>query len=301
MKNILFTLSVFLVSFSCLAGNVDIFTAMKNNDYDAIEAISSKITTKEVETLLKQEAIINKKPNFKGELLMNISKYSDTPDIIGLLVKSGVNVEYKDDYLKNTALNKAASVNENTNILKKLIELGANINSIDKYGNTVLINASRFNKNLDVIKMLVEAGANINATGYDKRTALLGALERNPNLDIARYLIEAGADVKARDNYGYTALHYLVKSEVDAPDIVQTLIDKGVDIEAKTSGCNRAIDYAKACNLSKTSELLLKAGSEPSRVVVDCKEFKTYWHGNPTCPYKPTQKTKKSKWYEIFK
>ena len=73
-------------------------------------------------------------------------------------------------------------------------------------------------------------------------------------------MIEAGADVKAKDNNGNTALIYLFDREpkVDAPDIVQKLIDGGVDVN--DYDLKNPLEYAHVCKLKKSEKILIKAG-----------------------------------------
>jgi ankyrin repeat protein len=186
-------------------------------------------------------------------------------------------------------------------VIKTIIQLGADINGKDDFGNTPLIDASIMGK-LDLVKMYLLLRAKINLKDADGETPLMHAL-RNKNLKVARYLIEAGADVKARDDKGNTTLLHLVKKEIDAPDIVKLLIDKGVDTTAENYYCRTAMQFAEACGLSATAKILENAGIEPSgkeSTDKNCTNTKNHW-GEVFCPYNPTPKTKKTKWYEFFK
>ena len=59
----------------------------------------------------------------------------------------------------------------NEDIVKILIEAGANVNSIDKQGRTSLIAAS-YMGHYDIVEILLESGANVNHTDLDGRNAL---------------------------------------------------------------------------------------------------------------------------------
>ena len=64
---------------------------------------------------------------------------------------------------------------------------------------------------LDIVKCLIEKGADVNAKDEDEETALHLASEEG-HLEIVQYLIEKGADINAKDCYGQTAL-YLVSEQ----------------------------------------------------------------------------------------
>jgi len=203
-------------------------------------------------------------------------KYEDYPKLTLDEVKKEVS-EHPDKYYQLTFLFWICAVyNNDERILQVLIdELKINPARQQNYLDRIFGSAVRNSNNVEIIKKLVGLGAEI------KGDILLQALQRNPNLDIARYLIEAGADVTVKDKRGNTALIYLFdrKPKVDAPDIVQKLIDGGVDVNA--TECRRPLDYAHACKFKKSEELLIKAGATPlstfeileKRGLNDCERY----------------------------
>src|SRR5262245_851364 len=93
-----------------------------------------------------------------------------------------------------------------TEVVKKLLASGANVNMKTKDGSTPLINAS-LNGHTEVVKALLGAGADINAKDMASRTALLQAA-RYVHIETMEALIAAGADVNAKNNDGRTAVIY---------------------------------------------------------------------------------------------
>jgi len=205
-------------------------------------------------------------------------KYEDYPKLTLDEVKKEVS-EHPDKYYQLTFLFWICAVyNNDERILQVLIdELKINPARQQNYLDRIFGSAVRNSNNVEIIKKLVGLGAEI------KGDILLQALQRNPNLDIARYLIEAGADVKAKDKNGNTALIYLFDREpkVDAPDIVQKLIDGGVDVN--DYDLKNPLEYAHVCKLKKSEKLLIKAGAKVEtsfgrlkRIGMDCKRYSTY-------------------------
>jgi uncharacterized protein YraI len=96
----------------------------------------------------------------------------------------------------------AASSGE-TDIVKSLLDNGANIEVKNDAGATPLIFASAKGQK-DVVKLLVERGANVNARTITGITPLIAGASAG-NQEIVKLLLERGADVSAKDQQGRTA------------------------------------------------------------------------------------------------
>jgi len=82
----------------------------------------------------------------------------------------------------------------------------------------------------ETVKMLIEMGADVNVRDDSGLTPLYWASLRSFT-DIAKILIEMGADVNVRNKDGYTPL-YWVSSEGHT-EIAKMLIEKGADVNTK--------------------------------------------------------------------
>ncbi|KAL6635599.1 ankyrin repeat-containing domain protein [Neocallimastix sp. 'constans'] len=98
----------------------------------------------------------------------------------------------------------------NKNLVKYLVEHGADINKEYEYGTTVLFNACR-NRNKDLVEYLVEHGADINKENKYGETALLIACGSG-NIDLVKYLVEHGVDINKKNKYGEIALFISYRS-----------------------------------------------------------------------------------------
>lgn len=180
----------------------------------------------------------------------------------------------------------------NTEISKILIDKGATLDTRTKHGETALMLAA--GKYAEVVKMLIDKGANIqlrqstfssspNALDYAakegnieaaklilKRAEELGikkeiisaglhwAVIAN-QLEMAKYLLDEGALVDGTDEYGkYTPL-----METSMPEMVQLLISRGADVNARNNfnytALHKAVsNYMKPDNKEKECDKILK-------------------------------------------
>ena len=128
------------------------------------------------------------------------------------LLDNGAEVEARNED-GSTPLIWAASFAQ-TDIFRLLILRGARINVTDKYGNTPLIAAAcqcaaaTLNSVYNVVKMLLDYGADVNARNRDGQTALMEASGMTGAAEILELLLSKGADVLAKDKSGKTALTF---------------------------------------------------------------------------------------------
>jgi ankyrin repeat protein len=89
-----------------------------------------------------------------------------------------------------------------------LLDIGADINAVDVYGETPVIRAA-FLGDLDMIKLLVSYGADLNKVSYYGGSTLHHAYA-SPDFkqEIVDFLIERGVDVNLLDKHGKNAVQW---------------------------------------------------------------------------------------------
>jgi hypothetical protein len=110
-----------------------------------------------------------------GHALVAAVRQEDLKKIASLL-ESGISPDSTDSSGEWNALRTAARTG-NGDIVKMLINAGADINSKDSYGNTALIIAVLMNKK-DAVKILLNAGAEVNSRNHAGKTALSAAISK---------------------------------------------------------------------------------------------------------------------------
>ena len=120
------------------------------------------------------------------------------------------------------------------------------------------------NGNLDIIKFLVEHGADISAQDYEQSRSVIHFAAENGDIECIKYLTEKEANLLDQDIYGATALDYAARS--GHLEAVKYLVDKKIDYTAKDSRGWTVMHYA-ACggNVDSIKYLLAKGLSINAR------------------------------------
>tara|TARA_Y100001970_G_scaffold36092_1_gene44621 strand:+ start:3997 stop:4641 length:645 start_codon:yes stop_codon:yes gene_type:complete len=123
----------------------------------------------------------------------------------------------------------------NIEIVKMMIQFGADKDMKDKDGDSALHYAAQFG-HTDVVKLLLDAGAVKEVKNNDGATPLHYAIGEN-NFDAVKLLLDAGAEMEVKDEDGKTPLHWAAESteagEDGYTDIVELLLDMEADKEVK--------------------------------------------------------------------
>ena len=148
--------------------------------------------------------------------------YVPSRNMVKCLVDAGAEVNATDNK-GQTALHYAV-INNYESAFSALIDVGVNVNAEDMEGKTALFCAITPN----MVKLLHFDGAGVNETDNEGKTALLYAVINNNEL-AASALVQVGANVNAQDKEGKTALHYLKGTLA----MINCLVKAGADVNAR--------------------------------------------------------------------
>ena len=118
-------------------------------------------------------------------------------------------------------------------VVKFLLEKGAQVDFLDEYGKSALMLASEYN----VAKLLVESGARVNRLDTNGKSALIIASE-NGHSKVVEFLLGEGAEVNLQDGLGRSAL--MLASRCWQSEVVKVLIECGAQVDLEDElGCRR--------------------------------------------------------------
>ncbi len=195
---------------------------------------------------------------------------SDTLEIVSLIVKAGVIFDRSYVPFGAGPLIKALDIrNVSEELIRILVDAGANVNKIDVNGRSVLMKASKtLNIDPKIIRILVNAGAMVNQADKNGESALIIASKIvNINPEVIRILVNAGAYVRGLDQDAKSVLMNVVSFSGANPEVVQILVDSGARIyESLLTAVERV-------NINpKIIKILINAGEDVNQVDLKFRE-----------------------------
>ncbi|MFN8391419.1 MAG: ankyrin repeat domain-containing protein [Bdellovibrionota bacterium] len=148
--------------------------------------------------------------------------------------------------------------NADLSSIKRMLRDGAKLDAVDQEGKLPLVLAAGSGDE-NLVKRLLDAGANVNQADGFGSTALHWSRSDNGNFGVSRItklLVEAGAAVNARDHFGQTPL----ASGFRNLEEVTYLVDHGADVTAVSKDGTPVI--ASYCSDPKVFSFLLQKGAK---------------------------------------
>ncbi|SMN12571.1 ankyrin repeat protein, putative [uncultured Candidatus Thioglobus sp.] len=209
--------------------------------------------TKLFTTLLPSCSNLNKTDR-DGRTAIMYACLLNRPKMVTALVERGADIHLRDTKGR-TAL--AYSCDIDISILSHLLELGADVDSMDNSDITILMTACE-KGNFEAVKVLLDHDANINITDNCGHTAL--NIARKFERYKIRYLLKINQN--SVDRSGHTKLMSAVF--VNDFKLFTVLLSDWDDIDKKDPNGRTALMHACLSNRPKMVAALLKKGADPN-------------------------------------
>lgn len=251
-----------------LEHDLDYIDTICPNGLNALCAAVAKNQLEVVKTLLSFGA--NPKITCDGLNALQIAVYSGHLEVTKLLLDTDIDLNYQSDN-NGTALHEAI-LRENCDILKLLLERGANPNLLNKNGNTVLTFALWNIKNVEVIKVLINSSdIDVNIPDAWGMTPLFLSAGKG-DFQVVDLLLKHGASNDTATSAGFTPLYFSAQN--GHLKVVERLLqEKNIDINRQTEIGYTAMHIAAQLGQLEVIELLIANGA--------CLELESNSHKTP--------------------
>ncbi len=179
-----------------------------NDGFTPLHLAISKMERRATELLLKNGANIDLQNN-KRQTALHLALQHSHPNIIPLLLENGANVDAQDDD-GSTPLHRAISrADVELSRVQLLLDRYTNINLRNNKGQTALHLASQHGR-LNVMRLLLEDGADVDALDSGGSTPLHQAISDVDSFHLEQavgLLLDRGANINLRNGQGLTPLY----------------------------------------------------------------------------------------------
>ena len=174
-----------------------------------------------------------------GNELIRASANGNLERVKYLVINTSVDINYAIEggsFYVTTALS-CSITNRNLEMIKFLVNNGANINLASKRSSNLVLAVEK--GNLEIIRFLIDNGADIDGFGYGASglgwsySALMYSAY-NGNLQMVNFLLNKKANINLLTRNGYSALNYAIKK--GNLEMVKFLVNKGANVNPN-SGC----------------------------------------------------------------
>jgi ankyrin repeat protein len=237
------------------------------------------------------------KPDVKdaeADTPLHIAAMNDRTEVAAALLKRGASAEARDDY-QRTALILCARERGQAATGRVLIDAGADVNAVDKFGDTALSLAAWRGK-AEFVDMLLDKGARLPESGEKWRAgvslaasqgltnlfrrltqggrdpksadpsgqSLLHSAAAGGSAEIVGLLLDKGFSPAAADRFGWTPLHYAARDgRIDA---ARALVERGAPLDTRTIMGQTAYNIAQERKMEAAAALLSEKGADRSDI-----------------------------------
>jgi ankyrin repeat protein len=215
-----------------------------------------------LDTLIKGGADVNTRDGH-GETPLMYAAYAGSLDAMNILLTNGASVDAQSQSGATALIWAATDLAK----VRLLIDHGANFNVATKRRRTALLVAAMSDPSAEIVKLLIEKGADPKAVDFLKTTSLRAATLGN-DTETIRMLIDSGVDVNAADLPGITPL-MMAAGWNSNTRAVELLIAKGANAKAASRPVMGLPARNGASEFGSLTALIMAAPFGPPEMISD--------------------------------
>jgi ankyrin repeat protein len=243
--------------------------------------------------LIQRGANVNAASKMGNTPLITAAFANGASEVVKALIKAGANVNAANGASGNAVT--AAAEAGDLKTLRMVLDHGGDPDSTTHIvesgaGASALMIASQMG-HIDCVKLLLERGAKLNLrTEHGNALNFAAFSDRH---EVARLLLDRGIEIDVpgqrvvsfrRGDKGFTPLIYACLSERNDPTLVKWLIDRGADVNAKSSSGETPLSVALQRGNTKIVSTLLAAGAKADEPKAAEKKIARWNHGQAAHP-----------------
>lgn len=210
----------------------------KETNTDIVKTIALS-PPEEINKYIKSGQDVNLR-DFRGNTILQFAvNGSEYPDVVNALINAGADVNAANASGLTSLMIATRQANNYEYGISQMLD-NPELKGIDVYK----VIAENNRKNLQIVKSLLDAGAEINLSNDDGTTPLMYAVTSNSNNEIVKLMIERQVLINQINDKGENALIYAIRYSSAPEETIKILLKGGIDINRRDVKGKTAYDYA---------------------------------------------------------
>lgn len=176
------------------------------------------------------------------EKAVSYARKGNIDSFFELIISNPELVNYKDEFESNLLIEIISYAD--ISVIKKLIDMGTDINLLDNEGMTAMhiLIENRGSAYLKKIQLLLDSGFDLEIAGFNGWKPLHKAVFHN-HYDIVQLLLDNGADINTRTELDNSKTALMIAANKNSFRMVKFLVEFGADFKLKDKYSRTAKDY----------------------------------------------------------